>query len=151
MFELLHIMTMFRGVICRGSWFHSHSECSMCGQHQGLVDVVSCLPLNLVHSLFALALLNLQLLHSSRVLFIEVANIWHYESIYSGTPEKESGYSGAPDNVRNCKTDSLPLYKYKPLKSSLQNHFKARLESHSPRLSAKSCPIYPVIVLHLIL
>jgi len=48
MHELSPIMTTFRGVICRGSCFHSGSQCSICGQHQGLVDVASYLPLHLV-------------------------------------------------------------------------------------------------------
>jgi len=48
MLKLLRIMTMFRGVICRGSCFHSGSQCSICGQHKGLVDVASYLPVCLV-------------------------------------------------------------------------------------------------------
>jgi hypothetical protein len=48
MLDLSRIMTTFRGVICRGSCFHSGSQCSICGQHQGLVDVASCLPVRLV-------------------------------------------------------------------------------------------------------
>ena len=102
------------------------------------------------YSLCVLALANLQFLHPYRVL-IGVANIRHQESIYSGAPDKESVYSGAPDNIRNRNTDCRPRYKYKPLKSSLQNPFKACLELHPPRLCANSCTIYPVIVLHLIL
>jgi len=48
MFKLSHIMTIFRGVICRGSCFHSGSKCSICGLHQGLFDVTSFLPVRLV-------------------------------------------------------------------------------------------------------
>ena len=48
MLDLSRIMTTFRGVICRGSCFHSGSQGSICGQHQGLVDVASCLPVRLV-------------------------------------------------------------------------------------------------------
>jgi len=103
-----------------------------------------------LYSLCVLALANLQFLHLYRVL-IGVANIRHQESIYSGAPDKKSVYSGAPDNIRNRNTDCHPQYKYKPLKSSLQNPFNARLELHPPRLCANSCTIYPVIVLHLIL
>ena len=46
MLELSRIMTTFRGVICRCSCFHSGSQCSVCGQHQGLVDVASHLPVH---------------------------------------------------------------------------------------------------------
>jgi len=102
------------------------------------------------YSLCVLALANLQFLHPYRVL-IGVANIRHQESIYSGVPDQESVYSGAPDNIRHRNTDCRPRYKYIPLKSSLQNPFKARLEFHPPRLCANTCTIYPVIVLHLIL
>ena len=93
------------------------------------------------YSLCALALANLQFLHPYRVLFIGVANIRHSESIYSG----------APDDIQNCNTECRPRYKYKPLKSSLQNPFKARLKLHPPRQCGDSCTIYPVIVLHLII
>jgi hypothetical protein len=34
-------ITTFRGVICKGSCSHSGSQCSIWGQHQGLVDVTS--------------------------------------------------------------------------------------------------------------
>jgi len=48
MLELSRIMTTFRGVICRGTCFHSGSQCSVCGQHQWLVDVASYLPVHQV-------------------------------------------------------------------------------------------------------
>jgi len=89
------------------------------------------------YSLCVLALANLQFLHPYSVL-IGVANIRHQESIYSSAPDKESVHSGASDNIRNCNTDCHPRYKYKPLKSSLQNTFKARLELHPPRIASSS-------------
>jgi len=46
--DLLPIITILRGVRCRGSCFHSGSQCSVCGQHQGLVDVLSYLLVHLV-------------------------------------------------------------------------------------------------------
>jgi hypothetical protein len=101
-----------------------------------------------LYSLCVLALANHQFLHPYRVL-LGVGNILHQESIYSGAPDKESVYSGAPDNIRNRNTDSRPRYKQKPLKSSLQNPFKARLELHPPRQCANSCNIYPIIELQL--
>jgi len=103
-----------------------------------------------IYSLCVLALANLQFLHPYRVL-VGVANIRDQESIYSGAPDKESVYSGTPDNIRNRNMDCRPRYKHKPLKSSLQDPFKVRLELHPPRLCVNSCTIYPVIVLHLIL
>ena len=46
--ELSRIMSTFRGVICRGTCFHSGSQCSVCWQHQGLVYIASYLPVRLV-------------------------------------------------------------------------------------------------------
>jgi len=48
MLELSSIMTTFREVICRGSCCHSNSQCSMCVQQQGSVDVPRYLPVRLV-------------------------------------------------------------------------------------------------------
>jgi hypothetical protein len=48
MVELSRIMPTIRGVISRGSCFHSGSQCSMCSQYQELVDVVSYHPVRLV-------------------------------------------------------------------------------------------------------
>jgi len=93
------------------------------------------------YSLCASALANLQFLYPYRVLFIGVANIRQSKSIYSG----------APDNIQNRNKDCHPRYNYEPLKSSLQNPFKARLELHPPGICTNSFTIYPVIVLHLIL
>jgi hypothetical protein len=48
MLKLPRIMTAFEVVICRGSCFHSGSQYSIRGQHQGLVDVGSYHPVRLV-------------------------------------------------------------------------------------------------------
>jgi len=134
MLELSHIMTMFRGVICRGSHFHSGSQCSMCGQHQGLVDVMSFI-------------VYVRWLYQTSNSCILTKYCWYELQTFGGRKPSivvHQTTSGIP--IPDCR----PRFRYEPLKSYLQNPFKLCLKLHPPGLCANSCSIFPVILLHLI-
>ena len=153
--EHSRIITSYRGVIFRGTRFHSGSQCS-----NGPAPKISQwheFSFGASHSgasrciLWALAFANLEFLHPYRVLLIGVADIRHWESIHSGAPDKESIHSGAPDKILNRNT-GLPSSIYIwTIEVISPGTFNTHLKLNPPQLCATSCSIYPVFVLHFIL
>jgi len=162
--KLSHIIIMFTGVICRGTFFHAGSqfsvwpapritqchEFSSCGSGSGLSGYILCV----------LALANLQFVHPYRVLLKAVVNIRHEESIYSSAPGMEFIYSGAPDkkliysgvhdNTWGQITKLLSSIYIRTSAVIWPASLMACHEYHPPQLCATCWTIFAVILLHLI-